>query len=120
MDLNVMMPVANYNLQQAVHILSTSITAFSDKCMSGITMDPERCRYYFEASVGMATIMNMHIGYAKAAELAKQSIKENKTIVELIREQKLLTEDQLKSILDPTTLTDPDKQPVGTIGAGGG
>ncbi len=117
MDLNVMMPVVNYNLQQAVHILSTAITAFSDKCMSGIVVDRERCRHYFEASVGMATIMNMHIGYAKAAELAKQSVKENKTIVQLIREQKLLTEEQLKVILDPYNLTDPDKQ---SAGAGGG
>jgi aspartate ammonia-lyase len=120
MDLNVMMPVANYNLQQAVHILSTAITAFSDKCMSGIIVDRERCQFYFEASVGMATIMNMHIGYAKAAELAKQSVKEKKTIVQLIREQKLLSEEQLRDILDPVKLTDPDQQPVGAIGAGGG
>ena len=120
MDLNVMMPVVNYNLQQAVHILATAIDAFSDKCMSGIVVDRERCQHYFEASVGMATIMNMHIGYAKAAELAKQSVKEKKTIVELIREQKLLTEEQLREILDPYKLTDPDKQPVGTVGAGGG
>jgi len=113
MDLNVMMPVVNYNLQQAIHILETSVMAFTDKCIKGITADRDRCRYYFEASIGMATILNPYIGYAKAAELAKLSVKTGQTIVELIREQKLLTEEQLKQILDPYALTDPDKQTFG-------
>ncbi len=115
LDLNVMMPVVNYNLQQAVHILATSITVFTDRCISGITADRERCRNYFESSVGMATILNPHIGYAKAAELAKLSVKTGQTIVELIREQKLLTEEQLTEILDPVKLTDPDHQPFGSM-----
>jgi len=115
MDLNVMMPVVNYNLQQAIHILETSIKAFTEKCIQGITVDRERCRHYFEASVGMATILNPHIGYAKAAELAKLSVKTGKTIVDLIREQKLLNEDQLKEILDLRRLTDPDQQPFGSM-----
>jgi aspartate ammonia-lyase len=115
MDLNVMMPVVNYNLQQAVHIFSTAITAFTDKCIKGITVDRARCAYYFEASVGMATILNPHIGYSKAAELAKESVKTGKTIVQLIREQKILTEEQLKEILDPMKLTEPDLQPFGSM-----
>ncbi|MDD5089148.1 MAG: aspartate ammonia-lyase [bacterium] len=114
MDLNVMMPVVNYNLQQGIHILETAIRAFNERCVRGITVDRERCRHYFEASVGMATIMNPHIGYAKAAELTKLSVKTGKTIVELIREQKLLTEEQLKIALDPMKLTDPDQQPFGS------
>lgn len=117
LDLNVMMPVMNYNLQQALHILSTSIEVFTQRCLDGITVDRERCRMYFESSVGMATIMNPYIGYAKAAELAKESVKTGKSIVDLIREHKLLTEDQLLNILDPRKLTDPDLQ---TAGAGGG
>ncbi|MCL4305019.1 aspartate ammonia-lyase [bacterium] len=117
MDLNVMMPVVNYNLQQALHILSTSIEVFTQRCLDGITVDRERCRMYFESSVGMATIMNTYIGYSKAAELAKESVKTGKSIVDLIREHKLLTDEQLKSILDPMKLTEPDLQ---TAGAGGG
>lgn len=117
MDLNVMMPVMNYNLQQALHILSTSIEVFSKRCVEGITVDRERCRMYFESSVGMATIMNPYIGYAKAAELAKESVKTGKSIVQLIREHKLLTEEQMKEILEPRRLTDPELQ---SAGAGGG
>jgi aspartate ammonia-lyase len=115
LDLNVMMPVVNYNLQQGIHIFSTAITAFTDKCIKGITVDRARCAYYFEASVGMATILNPHIGYSKAADLAKESVKSGKTIVELIREQKLLTEEQLNEILDPMKLTEPDLQPFGNF-----
>ncbi|MCB9365954.1 MAG: aspartate ammonia-lyase [Calditrichaeota bacterium] len=117
MDLNVMMPVVNYNLQQALHILETSIEVFTKRCLDGITVDRDRCRMYFESSVGMATIMNPYIGYAKAAELAKESVKTGKSIVDLIREHKLLTDEQLKDILDPRKLTEPDLQ---TAGAGGG
>jgi aspartate ammonia-lyase len=113
LDLNVMMPVINFNLQQGIHIFANAITVFTQKCVDGITVDRERCRYYFEASVGMATIMNPYIGYAKAAELAKLSVKTGKTIVDLIREQKLLTEEQLKDVLDPMKLTEPDKQMFG-------
>jgi aspartate ammonia-lyase len=120
LDLNVMMPVMNYNLQQSLHIFSTAITVFTEKCVKGITADAARCEFYFHTSVGMATIMNTHIGYAKAAELAKESVKKNVSIVDLIREHKLLTEDQLREILDPMKLTDPDQQPLGGVGAGGG
>lgn len=114
MDLNVMMPVVNYNLQQGIHIMANAIAVFTTKCIDGITVDRERCKYYFEASVGMATILNPYIGYAKAADLAKLSVKTGKTIVELIREQKLLTEEQLKDILDPIKLTEPDEQTFGS------
>jgi aspartate ammonia-lyase len=114
LDLNVMMPVTNYNLQQATHIFATAMIAFSEKCVEGIVADRERCREYFEKSVGMATILNPHIGYAKAADLAKESVKTNTSIVDLIRSQKLLTEEQLKKILDPRALTDPDAQTTAT------
>ncbi|MCB1059389.1 MAG: aspartate ammonia-lyase [Calditrichaeota bacterium] len=117
MDLNVMMPVVNYNLQQSLHILETSIEVFTKRCIEGITVDRERCKMYFESSVGMATIMNPYIGYLKAAELAKESVKTGKSIVDLIREHKLLTEEQMKEILEPRRLTDPDLQ---SAGAGGG
>jgi fumarate hydratase class II len=117
MDLNVMMPVVNYNLQQSLHILATSIDVFTKRCIEGITVDRERCKMYFESSVGMATIMNPYIGYMKAAELAKESVKTGKSIVDLIREHKLLTEEQMKEILEPRRLTDPDLQ---SAGAGGG
>ncbi|HEY3295733.1 MAG TPA: aspartate ammonia-lyase [bacterium] len=113
MDLNVMMPVINFNLQQGMHIMANAIRMFTTKCVDGITVDRDRCKYYFEASVGMATILNPYIGYSKAAELAKLSVKTGKTIVDLIREQKLLTEEQLKDILDPIKLTEPDQQTFG-------
>jgi aspartate ammonia-lyase len=114
LDLNVMMPVINYDLQQGLHIFANAIAVFTTKCVDGITVNFDVCQHFFEASVGMATILNPHIGYAKAAELAKESIKSGKTIVALIREQKILTEEQLKDILDPMKLTEPDLQPFGS------
>jgi aspartate ammonia-lyase len=114
LDLNVMMPVVNYDLQQGLHIFANAIAVFTTKCIDGITVNFDACQHFFEASVGMATILNPHIGYAKAAELAKESVKSGKTIVALIREQKILTEEQLLKILDPIKLTEPDQQPFGS------
>jgi aspartate ammonia-lyase len=74
----------------------------------GIEADAERCRTYFESSVGLATILNEHIGYAKAAEIAKESVKTGKTLRELILEKKLMSAADLEKALDPKRITEPN------------
>ena len=78
------------------------------RCLSGITADADRCRRYFETSVGLATLLNEHIGYAKAAEIAKESVKTGKTLPELILEKKLMTEADLAKALDAKFVTEPN------------
>lgn len=107
MELNVMMPVMVFNLLMSIQILTSSLTVFRTKCVDGISADPDRCRDYMEKSVGLATIMNTYIGYDKAAELAKESVETGRAIPELILEKKLLTEEELKKILDPRKITEP-------------
>ncbi|MFC1728997.1 aspartate ammonia-lyase [candidate division KSB1 bacterium] len=107
MELNVMMPVMIFNLLMSIQILTNALKVFRVKCIEGITANAERAKNYMERSVGLATIMNVFIGYDKAAELAKESVRTGRPIPELILEKKLLTEDQLKEILDPGTITEP-------------
>ena len=107
LELNVMMPVMAYNLHQSIEILKNAIRVFIDRCVVGIVADAERCRRYAESSMALATALNIHIGYARAAEVVKRALREQKTIIDVVREEKLLTEDQVAQILDPIKLTEP-------------
>ncbi len=107
LELNVMMPVMAYNLHQAIEILKNAIRVFVDRCVIGIVADADRCRRYAESSMALATALNTYVGYARAAEVVKRALREQKTIIEVVREEKLLTEDQIAQILDPVKLTEP-------------
>jgi aspartate ammonia-lyase len=107
LELNVMMPVMAYNLHHSIEILKNALRAFIDRCVVGIVADADRCRRYAESSMALATALNTHIGYARAAEVVKRALREQKTIIDVVREEKLLTEAQIAQILDPIKLTEP-------------
>ncbi len=107
LELNVMMPVMAYNLHQSIEILKNAIRVFIDRCIVGIVADADRCRRYAESSMALATALNTHVGYARAAEVVKRALREQKTIIDVVREEKLLSEAQIAQILDPVKLTEP-------------
>jgi aspartate ammonia-lyase len=107
LELNVMMPVMAYNLHHSIEILKNGIRVFIDRCVVGIVADADRCRRYAESSMALATALNTHVGYARAAEVVKRALREQKTIIDVVREEKLLTEAQIAQILDPIKLTEP-------------
>jgi aspartate ammonia-lyase len=107
LELNVMMPVMAYNLHQSVEILKNALRVFVDRCIVGIVADADRCRRYAESSMALATALNTYVGYARAAEVVKHALREQKTIIDVVREEKLLTETQIAQILDPLKLTEP-------------
>jgi aspartate ammonia-lyase len=80
---------------------------FDRSCVAGITANEARCRQYAESTVSLATALNPYIGYAKAAEIVKESIKSGRSIIELAREKKLLSEKEIAEILDPARMTEP-------------
>ena len=73
-------------------------------------MNEDVLQDYLEKTIGIVTALNPVIGYEKATELAKEAFDTNKGILQLIREKKILTEDQIQDLLDPVKLTglDPD------------
>lgn len=107
LELNVMMPVMAYNLHQSIEILKNATRVFTDRCVSGIVADANRCLRYAESSMALAAALNTHIGYAKAVEVVKHAVREQKTIIDVVREGKLLTEAQIAQILAPAKLTEP-------------
>jgi aspartate ammonia-lyase len=107
LELNVMMPVIAQNVLFSMEILKNYLPVFTDRCIRGIQADAERCRAYFESSVGLATLLNEHIGYAKAAEVAKESVATGKTLRQLILEKGLMTEADLARALEVRRVTEP-------------
>jgi len=107
LELNVMMPVMAYNLHHSMEILKNALRVFIDRCVVGIVADADRCRRYAESSMALATALNTYVGYARAAEVVKRALREQKTIIDVVRDEKLLTEDQIAQILDPIKLTEP-------------
>lgn len=107
LELNVMMPVMAHNAIFSIHILATAVRQFTDLCVKGIVAKTDRCQRYAEASLGMATALNVHIGYKNAGAVAKEALATGKTVVEIAREKGLLKEEELKKVLDPNALTEP-------------
>jgi len=106
LELNVMMPVMAHNLFQAIGILTTSVTVLAQKCVAGIEANKEQCAYWVERSAALATALAPQIGYARAAELSKQSVKENTLIRELVHREKVLPDDQIEETLDLRKMTE--------------
>ena len=107
LELNVMMPVMAHAALEATELLTTTLRTLRTRCIDGITANEERCRQYAERTSQIATALNRILGYAKAGEIAKESVATGKSIVELVREKGLLTEEQIPKLLDPRALTEP-------------
>jgi aspartate ammonia-lyase len=107
LELNVMMPVINYNLLQSIKLLTNIIKVFQEKCVAGIVADEGRCREFAEQSVGLATILNTVIGYEASAKLVKEAIASNRPIRDLVIEKGILSKKETDSILDPYRMTNP-------------
>ena len=107
LELNVMMPVIAHNLLRSLALLTPTLRVLRTSCIDGITANEDVCRGYFERSIAVATALNPYIGYAKAAEVAKEAAKTGKTVVEIVREKKLLPEDQIAKVFSPQAMTNP-------------
>ncbi len=107
LELNVMMPAMALNVLQSITILTNMLRVFTDKCVAGITANPKRNELYAQSTVSLATALNPYIGYAKAAEIAKESVATGKSIIDIARSKQYLSEEQIREILDPARMTEP-------------
>jgi aspartate ammonia-lyase len=107
LELNVMMPAMAYNVLQSITILANMLRQFDQRCVRGITANEERCQFYAQSTVSLATALNPYIGYAKAADIVKESIATGKSIIDIARARNLLTEEEIAEILDPVRMTEP-------------
>jgi aspartate ammonia-lyase len=107
LELNVMMPTMAYSVLQSITIMTNMLRQLNDQCVAGITANKKRNEFYAQATVSLATALNPYIGYAKAAEIAKEAVASGRSIIEIAREKKLLSEKEINEILDPVRMTEP-------------
>jgi len=105
LQLNVMEPVIAACLLESQALLYNAARTLRDRCIDGITANEDVCRLLLERSIGTVTALNPVIGYEKATELAAEALRTGKGIVELVREKKILSEEQLTRTLDPASMT---------------
>jgi len=106
LELNVMMPVIAFNVLLSTRILTNATTVFTERCVKGIEANREMCEYWVERSAALATALAPQIGYARAAELSKQSVKENILIRDLVKREHVLPDDQIDDVLDLRKMTE--------------
>ncbi|MFI5257117.1 MAG: aspartate ammonia-lyase [Gemmatimonadales bacterium] len=105
LELNVMMPVIAFNILLSMRILTNAATVLSEKCVAGIQANREMCAYWVERSAALATALMPHIGYARAAEVSKQSVKEGILVRDLVKRDHLLPANQIDDVLDLRKMT---------------
>ena len=106
LELNVMMPVIAFNVLLAMQILTNAATTLAEKCVRGIEANREMNEYWVERSAALATALAPQIGYARAAEISKRSVKEGILIRDLVRKEGILPEDQIDKVLDLKKMTE--------------
>ena len=86
---------------ESVETLTNGIYIFVNECINGITANEDICREDVESCLGLATALCNHIGYEKSSNLAKQALREGKTLKEVALENEIMSEDELDDVLDP-------------------
>ncbi len=109
LQLNAYEPLVGLSVMESQQLLQRGSAALRTKCVDGISVNEEVLSRYLEQTVGIVTALNPVIGYEKATELANEAYRTNKGLLEIIREKKVLTEDQIKELLDPVKLANLDK-----------
>ena len=106
-ELNVMMPVIAWNALHSSRILREAMNALRTRCVDGIEADADRCRELLDRSTALATALSPYIGYAKTADIAKESVKTGRSIREIVLDRGLMRAGELDRILSAEALTRP-------------
>jgi aspartate ammonia-lyase len=110
LQLNAYEPVEALAIMESQKLLHNGSMAFRTKCIDGLTINADVLKRYMETTVGTVTALVPVLGYEKATELAAEAYRTNKGLLQVLREKKILTEQQIKDILDPDKLANLDKK----------
>ncbi len=97
-ELNVMMPVMAYNLMQSISILSIGARSLAEKCIEGIAADEEKCAFFLDKSLALATYLVPQLGYDKSAAISKKAHASGKRIADVVLEEGILTQAELERL----------------------
>src|SRR6476646_4859591 len=101
-----MIPVSAQNIFMSMRILTNTATTLTERCIKGIKANAEQCAYWVERSAALATALAPQIGYAKAADISKRSVKEGILIRELVKREHILPDAEIDDVLDLKKMTE--------------
>lgn len=110
LQLNAYEPLVGVAVLESQTLLSNTLEVFRTRAVEGITVNRRTLDRHLAETVGIVTALNPVIGYEKASELAREAYETDRGILELVRERKLLTDEQIREILDPEALTGLDEK----------
>lgn len=105
LELNAFEPVIFYKLFESLTCLANAVHTLTVNCIVGITANREHCEDLVYNSVGVVTALCPYLGYKKSAELAKEALKKNVRIKDLVLQYGLMEKEKLDKILDPYAMT---------------
>jgi aspartate ammonia-lyase len=108
LQLNAYEPLEGLSMLESQQLLTNGARTMRTKCVTGITVNEKTLERYMDTTVGIVTALNPVIGYEKATELANEAYKSGKGLLEIIREKKVLSDQQIKQLLDPVKLANLD------------
>jgi aspartate ammonia-lyase len=109
LELNVMTPVIMHNVLSSIQLLTNYLPVFRKKCVEGITANEKRCAQYLDKNPSLATYLSPHIGYMEASKIAKQALKQNRSVKEIALEKGLLKPEELEKIFTTKRLLSEKK-----------
>jgi len=116
LQLNAFEPVIAYRLLRGIDMLRNACIVLRERCVTGITANADRMRYFVEHSIGIVTALVPVLGYEVATEIAKTALASGRGVFDLVLERQLLTREQLDEILNPAMMTAPrDTQEFSTV-----
>src|SRR5699024_785597 len=112
LQLNVMEPLIAYKLFDSTRLLQRALDMLCALCIDGITANEEHCHRLVQNSIGLVTALNPYIGYQNSTRIAKKALETGRSVLDLVREEKLLDEKVLQEILRPENMIAPRLIPV--------
>lgn len=109
LELNVMEPVIVYALFNSMQMLTKVMDRLRILCIDGITANVDRCKDMVMNSIGIVTALNPTLGYENSSRIAKRALTENRSVYDLVLEEKLLTKEELDNVLRPELMIAPKK-----------
>jgi fumarate hydratase, class II len=104
LEINVMMPLATFEVLFASEILTNYLPVFARSCVDGITANPAQLERYMVKSAAIATILTPRLGYMKVAEVIHEAERTNRPVKEILVERKLLTQEEVEALLGNAAL----------------
>ncbi len=107
LQLNVFEPVIAYRLLSNIQMLARGCTVLRERCVNGITANPDRMRWFVEHSIGIVTALVPVLGYETSTEIAKVALESGGSVYDIVCDRGLMTRAELDRLLDPTAMTRP-------------